>query len=124
MLIAEDYPSLRAKNTPNCAVKLLACRFGEGEFQQRFGDAVGVVTEDVAFVDEVAGNWFDAKGADAVQVGLDGALAFAGVLGQQRGRDGRGVDKGVVEDGGVRSEAAGARQSAVLEDLLNVLGGG
>ena len=72
---------------------------GAGEVEQGGGDAVGVVAQDVAFVDEVAGDGFDAEGADAVEVGLDGRLAFAGVLGEQRGRDGGGVDEGVVEDG-------------------------
>jgi len=57
----------------------------EAKLQESFCDAVGVVAEDVAFVDEVAGDGFYAEGADAVEVGLDGELAFAGVLFEQRG---------------------------------------
>ena len=45
----------------------------KASLEQGFGDAVGVVAEDAAFVDEVAGDGFDAEGADAVEVGLDGA---------------------------------------------------
>ena len=56
-----------------------------GPGQEAFGDAVVVVAEDVAFVDEVAGDGLDAEGADAVEVGFDGLLAFAGVLLEQRG---------------------------------------
>ena len=76
----------------------IALALGEGEFEQGFGDAVGVVAEDVAFVNKVARDGFDAEGSDAVKIGFDGRLAFAGVLLEQRGRDGRGVDQGVVED--------------------------
>ena len=53
--------------------------------EEGFGDAVGVVAQDAALVDEVAGDGFDAEGADAVEVGLDGALAFAGILIEQGG---------------------------------------
>ena len=74
------------------------CRGGEGE--ECLGYAVVVVAEDVALVDEVAGDGLDAKGADAVEVGLDGLLGLAGVLLAARGGDGRGVDEGVVEESG------------------------
>ncbi len=70
--------------------------------EQGCGDAVGIVAEDVALVDEVAGDGFDAKGTDAGEVGLDGRLAFASVFFEQCRRDGRGVDEGVVEKPGVR----------------------
>ncbi len=82
---------------------------------------VVAVAEDFAFVDEVAGDGLDAEGADAVEVGFDGGLAFAGVLGEGGGADGRGVDEGVIEDLGVFGETAGTR---VVEDLFDVLGGG
>ena len=55
------------------------------ELEESFGDVVVVVAEDFAFVDEVAGDGFDAEGADAVEVGFDGLLALAGVLCEQRG---------------------------------------
>ena len=91
----------------------------EAQLEEALGDGVVVVAEEVAFVGEVAGDGFYAEGADAFEVGLDGALAFGGVFLEQRGGDGGGVDEGVVEDGAV----AGGR-SAVLEDALDVLGGG
>ena len=50
------------------------------KLQEGFGYLVVVVAEDFALVDEVAGDGFDAEGADAVEVGFDGLLAFAGVL--------------------------------------------
>ena len=74
------------------------CESGQPEPHQLCGDAVGVVAEDVAFVDEVAGDGFDAERADAVEVGFDGELALAGVLVEQGGGDGRGIDEGVVEE--------------------------
>ena len=76
---------------------------GEGEGKKGLGEAVGVVAEEVAFEGEVDGDGFNAEGADAVEVGCDGGLAFAGVLFQQHGGDGGGVDEGVVEDAGVFS---------------------
>ncbi len=82
--------------------------------QDRFGQDVVAVAEDVAFVDEVAGDGLDAEGADALEVGEDGGLAFAGVAGEGVGADGGGVDEGVVEDLG----------AGVVEDLLDVLRGG
>ena len=72
------------------------------------------MAEHVAFVDEVAGDGSDAEFADAVEVGLDGLLAFAGVLLQQAGRDRCGVDEGVVEE---------ALVAAVRLDAADVLGG-
>ena len=87
---------------------------GEGELKDGFSDQVVAVAQDIAFVDEVAGDGFDAEGADAVEVGIDGHLAFAGVLGERVGQDGRGVDEGVVED----------LVAGVVEDLLDVLRGG
>ena len=72
------------------------------------------MAEDFTFVDEVAGDGFDAQGADAVEVGEDGGLAFAGVAGQGVDADGGGVDEGVVEDLG----------AGVVEDLFDVLRGG
>ena len=87
----------------------------EDEGEQRLGDAVGVVAEEVAFEGEVAGDGFDAEGKDAVEVGLDGCLATAGVAFEEGGRDGGGVDEGVVED-------ARAVYAAVLEDFFDVLG--
>jgi len=92
-----------------------------GELQDGFGDGVVVVAEDVAFVDEVAGDWLDSQGTDAVEVGEDGGLAFAGVPGEDLGADGGGIDEGVVEDLRVFREAAGA---GVVEDFFEVLGGG
>jgi len=89
----------------------------EGEVDEGLGDAVGVVTEEVAFVGEVAGDGFDAEGADAVEVSGDGRLALVGVFIQQRGGDGRGIDEGVVED-------ARAVSAAVVEDFFYVLGCG
>ena len=70
----------------------------EGEGEEGLGEAVGVVAQEVVFEGEVAGDGFYAEGADAVEVGCDGGLASAGVLFQQGGGDGRGVDEGVVED--------------------------
>ena len=78
----------------------------EGEGEEGLGDAVGVVAEEVAFEGEVAGDGFDAEGADAVEVGLDGGLASAGVAFEQRGRDGGGVDEGVVEERGAANRSA------------------
>ena len=75
----------------------------EGEVEEGLGEAVGVVAKEVAFEGEVARDGFYAEGADAVEVGCDGGLASAGVLFQQRGRDGGGVNEGVVEDAGVFS---------------------
>ncbi len=46
--------------------------FRLSKVQEGCGDFVVVVAEDVAFVDEVAGDGFDAEGADAVEVGFDG----------------------------------------------------
>ena len=57
----------------------------KAEFKQAFGDAVMIVAEDIAFVDKVSGDRFDAKGADSVEVCFDGLLAFAGVSFEQRG---------------------------------------
>ena len=74
----------------------------------------------VAFVSEGSGDGFDAEGSDAVEVGLDGALAFAGVALEHLGRDGRGIDEGVVEDG-IRCADCGG---AVLQDFFYVLRGG
>jgi len=64
-------------------------------------------------VGEVAGDRFDAEGTNAVEVGLDGHLGFAGVLGERGREDGRGVDEGVVED----------FVTGVVEDLFDVLRG-
>jgi hypothetical protein len=75
----------------------------EGEREEGVGEAVGIVAEEVAFEGEVAGDGFNAEGMDAVEVGCDGGLATAGVLFQQGGGDGCGVDEGVVEDAGVFS---------------------
>jgi len=75
------------------------------------------VAQEAAFLGEVAGDGFDAEGADAVEVGDDGCLVAAGVLFQEGGGDGSGVDEGVVED-------ARAVCGAVLEDLFDVLGCG
>ena len=101
----------------------------EGEGEEGLGEAVGVVAEEVAFEGEVAGDGFYAEGADAVEVGCDGGLATAGVLFQQGGGDGSGVDEGVVEEtgvfsGGMHSCAVRAIWTAVLEDFFDVLGGG
>ena len=52
----------------------------QGQLQDGFGQDVVAVAEDFAFVDEVAGDGLDAEGADAVEVGFDGGLAFAGVV--------------------------------------------
>jgi hypothetical protein len=86
----------------------------EGQLEQDFGEFVVAVAEDFAFVEEVAGDGLDAEGADAVEVGFDGGLAFAGVLLEGGGEDGRGVDEGVVEDPG----------AGVVEDFFDVLGSG
>ncbi len=88
-----------------------------GQFQEGVGYFVVVVAEDVAFVEEAAGDGFYTEGSDAVEVGFDGGLAFAGVLVQKRPGDGCCVDEGVVKELGVL--AAG-----VFEDFLDVLGGG
>jgi len=53
----------------------------EGELEDGLGGAVVVVAEDVAFVDEAAGDGLDAEGADAVKVRFDRHLVFARVLG-------------------------------------------
>ena len=74
----------------------------EGDGKEGLGDAVGVVAEEVALEGEVAGDGFDAEGTDAVEVGLDGGLASSGVEIEEGGRDGRGVDEGVIEDLRVR----------------------
>ena len=58
---------------------------GETKVEQRFGDAVGVVAEDVTLVDEVAWDGLDAEGADAVEIGLDGELALVGISCEERG---------------------------------------
>ena len=89
-----------------------------GLVSERFGYAVVVVTQDFAFVDDIAGDGFDAEVADAVEVGFDGLLVFASVLFEALGGDGSGVDEGVVEDG------LAGRGAGVLEDLFDVLGGG
>jgi hypothetical protein len=60
-------------------------RHAQSELEQGFGNAVGVVAQDAAFQDEVAGDGLDAEGPDAVEVRLDGRLAFARVLLEQRG---------------------------------------
>ena len=78
------------------------------------GDFVVVVAEDVALVDEVAGDGFYSEGADAVEVGFDGGLAFERILFEQGGGDGGGVDEGVVED---------SLAGVVVEDF-DVLAGG
>ncbi len=75
-------------------------------------------------MDEVAGDGFYAEVADAVEVGFDGALAFAGILFDALGGDGGGVDKGVIEDGPGFVDGAAGGGSGVLEDLFDVLGGG
>ena len=64
----------------------------EGEVECGGGYVVVGVAEDFAFVDEVSGDGFDTEGADAVEVGVDGGLAFAGVLGEHGGVHGAGVD--------------------------------
>ena len=79
-----------------------------------FGEDVVAVAEDFAFVDEVAGDGLYAEGADALEVGEDGGLAFAGVAVEGLGEDGGGVDEGVVEDLG----------AGVVEDFFDVLRGG
>ena len=89
----------------------------EGEVEEGLGDAVGVVAEEVAFEGEVAGDGFYAEGADAVEVGLDGRLATAGVAFEEGGRDGGGVDEGVIAD-------VGAVCGTVPEDYFEVLGCG
>jgi len=72
------------------------------------------VAEDFAFVDEVAGDGFNAERADAVKVGFDGELAFTGILREGFGLDGCGVDEGVVE----------YPRAGVVENFFDVLGGG
>src|SRR5438874_13742203 len=89
-------------------------RLAPGKAEHGFGQSVVVVTKHVAFVDEAAGNWFDAEGADAVEVGLDGTLTLKLVSHEEGGRNGRGVDNGVIEEG------PGAA-AAVLEDFFDVL---
>lgn len=64
---------------------------------------------------KVAGDGFYAEGADTVEIGFDGGLAFEGVLGEERWGDGCGVDEGVVKDVGL---------AGVLQDLFDVLAGG
>ena len=82
--------------------------------EEGFGYVVEFVAEDRARVDEVAGDGFYAQGADAVEVGFDGALAFAGVAFDGGWVDGGGVDEGVVE----------YALAGVIEDLFDVLGCG
>ena len=82
--------------------------------EEGFGDFVVVVAEDVALMDEVAGDGFDAECADAVEVGFDGGLAFERVFFEQGGGDGGGVDDGVVED---------ALAGVVVEDFYVLAGG-
>jgi len=89
----------------------------EGEAEQGLGEAVGVVAEEIAFEGEITGDGFDAEGTDTVEVGSDGCLASACVKIEQGGRDGRGIDEGVVED-------AHAICLAVVEDFFDVLGCG
>ena len=68
--------------------------------EERLRDAVVVVAQHIAFVDEVARDGFHAECADAVEVGLDRALALARVLVQQRcGEIGAVLISCVVEDG-------------------------
>ena len=86
----------------------------QGEVEDGFGYVVVAVAEDVALVDEVAGDGLDAEGTDAVEVGLDGGLVEAGVLREGYRADGRGVDQCVVED----------LRAGVVEDFFDVLGGG
>jgi hypothetical protein len=90
----------------------------KGQVEDGFGEVVVAVAEDFAFLDEVAGDGLDAECADAVEVGLDGGLAFEGVLGESRGQDGCGVDERVVED-----FLAGVGLG-VVENFFDVLGGG
>ncbi len=91
----------------------LHLRFG-GQFDDGFGYKVIVVAEDLALVEEVAHDGFYAEGADAFKVGLDGLLAFGGILREGVGPDRAGVDQGIVEDA----------RTGVVEDLFDVFGGG
>src|SRR3569833_362930 len=68
-------------------------------------------------MDEAAGDRFHSERPDAIEISLYGALALALVLGEQRGRYGRGVDERVIDD-------RLARAATVLEDLFDVLRGG
>src|SRR3984893_997008 len=90
---------------------------GYDQREDGVGDAVVVVAECVAFVNEVSCDGFYAEGWYAVEVDFDGALAFAGVALDDGGRYRAGVDDGVVEDGRVYF-------TGVLEDPLDVLGCG
>lgn len=96
----------------------------QGNLDEALCYPVVVVAEDVAFVGEGSRNGLNAEGANAVEIGFDGALAFAGVALENHGRDRRGVDKGVVEDRVPTVALAVCGGSAVLQDLFDVLGGG
>ena len=90
---------------------------GPGEaadIEQGGGDGIGVVTEDIAFGEEVSDEALDAHGLDAVDIGLDWDCALSGVAEEHGGGDGGGVDDGVVEDA----------SAGVFVDALDVLGGG
>ena len=113
-------PSFRQNGHEKCWRRTLV-RAGEGQFEEGLGDAVVVVAEELSFVDEVAGDGFDAEVSDAVQIGFDGCLAFAGVLGEEGGRNGGGIDEGVVEEFG---RCAGCSIAAVLQHFFDVLGCG
>ena len=75
-----------------------------------------IVTKNVTLVDEAAGDGFDTERAYALQIGLDGALAFPLVLREQSWRYRRGIDERVIENGLLNT-------AAVLKDLLDVLRG-
>jgi hypothetical protein len=100
---------------------MVGCQPSEGEGEEAVGYAIVVVAEEIAFVNKIAGDGFDAEGTDAVEVGDDGALALAGVLFETRGGDGGGVDESVVEDGAAGCTGVGV---GMLQDLFDVLGGG
>ena len=65
------------------------------------------MTEDFAFMDEVADDGLHSQRADALEIGFDGRLAFAGVLLARGGQDGRGVDDGVSKS--LRRRPSGVR---------------
>ena len=59
-----DHGNGRRSSVPQGAAGGLLVVACQGEFKERLRYAVGIVAQDVAFVDEVAGNRFDAEFAN------------------------------------------------------------
>src|ERR1700733_8315496 len=73
------------------------CALAEGE--QCACHAVSGVTDYVLFAGEVAGDAADAKFLNAIDIDLDGRRMLGSITCERLGREGSGVENGVVEDG-------------------------